>query len=114
APITEEELVAAQATLENGKAPGPDNVNNEIIKAALQTPQGIKNLYTVFLAVWNEENVPDEWKNSYIVPTPKKGDLHLPTNYRGISLMSAVGKLFGKIILNRMTKVMEKNKCLLS
>ena len=36
-----------------------------------------------------------------IVPLPKKGDLSLMTNYRGISLLSIAAKVYNKILLNR-------------
>ncbi len=36
-----------------------------------------------------------------IIPLPKKGDLSLMTNYRGISLMSIAAKVYNKILLNR-------------
>ena len=37
-----------------------------------------------------------------IVPVPKKGDLSKYDNYRGISLMSIVGKVYNRILLNRL------------
>ena len=36
-----------------------------------------------------------------IVPLPKKGDLSLMTNYRGITLMSIAAKVYNKILLMR-------------
>ena len=44
---------------------------------------------------------PDQWITSVIVPLPKKGDLSLMTNYRGISLLSITAKVYNKILLNR-------------
>ena len=44
---------------------------------------------------------PDQWITSVIVNLPKKGDLSLMTNYRGISLLSIAAKVYNKIILNR-------------
>ena len=44
---------------------------------------------------------PDQWITSVIVPLPKKGDLSLMTNYRGISLLSIAAKVYNKILLNR-------------
>ena len=35
------------------------------------------------------------------VKVPKKGDLSLMTNYRGISLLSIAAKVYNKILLNR-------------
>ena len=44
---------------------------------------------------------PDKWITNAIIPLPKKGDLSLMTNYRGISLMSIAAKVYNKILLNR-------------
>ncbi|KAI8486765.1 hypothetical protein Bbelb_355130 [Branchiostoma belcheri] len=42
-----------------------------------------------------------QWTTNVIVPLPKKGDLSLMTNYRGISLMSIAAKVYNKILLTR-------------
>ena len=38
--------------------------------------------------VYSTLKPPDQWITSVIVPLPKKGDMSLMTNYRGISLLS--------------------------
>ena len=43
---------------------------------------------------------PSAWTKSGIVPIPKKGDLTLPLNYRGISLISIAAKIYNKLLLN--------------
>jgi hypothetical protein len=50
---------------------------------------------------------PVEWLTSNIIPIPKKGDLRLATNYRGISLMSTSAKLYNKVLLNRLQPVLD-------
>ena len=45
---------------------------------------------------------PSVWPKSQIIPFPKKGDLSLATNYRGISLLSIAAKIYNKLILNRL------------
>ena len=48
----------------------------------------------VFNMVWKEGMAPSDWrKNAVIVPVYKKGSRLNCTNYRGISLMSVVGKV---------------------
>ena len=51
--------------------------------------------------VYSNLTQPDQWITSVIVPLPKKGDLSLMTNYRGISLLSIAAKVYNKILLNR-------------
>ena len=43
---------------------------------------------------------PELWVQSIIIPVFRKGDVNEPKNYRGISLVSPVGKLF-KGLLNK-------------
>ena len=50
---------------------------------------------------------PTIWLRSQIIPIPKKGDLTLPTNYRGISLLSIAAKIYNKLILNRLRPKLE-------
>ena len=58
--------------------------------------------------MWMEERVPTEWRDALIVPIPKKGDLTLCDNWRGISLLDVVGKIFAKVIQNRLQEVVEE------
>ena len=46
------------------------------------------------IKVWEEGHVPQGWKAAYIVIIYKKGDRTECGNYRGISLLSAAGKIF--------------------
>ena len=51
--------------------------------------------------VYSSLKPPSQWTTSVIVPLPKKGDLSLMTNYRGISLLSIATKVYNKILFNR-------------
>jgi hypothetical protein len=46
--------------------------------------------------------LPDQWKESFIVPIHKKGDKADCNNYRGISLLSTSYKILSYIILSRL------------
>jgi len=50
---------------------------------------------------------PTIWLQSQIIPLPKKGDLTLPTNYRGISLLPIAAKIYNKLILHRLRPKLE-------
>ena len=58
--------------------------------------------------VFEHREAPKQWKSNLIVPVPKKGNLQLMTNYRGISLMSIAAKVYNKIIFNRLIPVVDK------
>ena len=59
------------------------------------------NIVHTFCAEIFTSHTPDQWITNVIVPLPKKGDLSLMTNYRGITLMSIVVKVYNKILLSR-------------
>ena len=46
--------------------------------------------------------LPSEWKLSNLCPIPKKCPLHEVSNYRPISLLSLVSKVFERCIYNRL------------
>ena len=50
-----------------------------------------------------EEKLPEEWKESIIVPIHKKGDKTDCNNYRGTSLLPTAYKILSNILLSRLT-----------
>ena len=46
---------------------------------------------------------PEAWSVGEIIPPHKKGDKNNVDNYRGITLLSTLGKLFSRILNNRLT-----------
>ena len=55
---------------------------------------------------------PNAWKKSNIVPVHKKGDMQIVNNYRPVSLLPIVGKVFEKILSNSIFGYLQEN-CLL-
>ena len=101
--ITENEVLKAIGKLKNDKAPGYDNIVNEYIKC---TKHFLCNLYVKFFnRILDTGYLPEEWLIGVIVPLYKnKGDADDPHNYRGITLLSCLGKLFTSIINDRLTQ----------
>ena len=61
----------------------------------------------MFGKIWEEEEMPQDWNESYIVKLPKKGDRRECKNYRGTSLMSVVGKVLNRIYVFRGLKMLQ-------
>jgi len=61
------------------------------------------------LFVWNKEELPDEWKESIIVPIYKKRDKTDCSNCRGLSLLSTTYKFLSNILLSRLTPYAEES-----
>lgn len=89
-PPTREEIRTAIKQLRNGKAAGPDSIPAEALKSDIETTVGM--LYPLFKKIWEEEQTPADWKEGYLIKIPKKGDINNCTNYRGITLLSVLGK----------------------
>ena len=62
---------------------------------------------SAFTLVWHEETAPKQWKEGLIVNLFEKGDKEDPGNYRGITLLSEVGKVFRKVINNRLVQYLD-------
>ena len=68
-------------------------------------------LEELFLVIRHEEVVPRQWKEGFIVNLFKKGDREDPGYYRGITLLSVVGKVFCKIP-NRLVQCLDNEAVL--
>ena len=62
----------------------------------------------LFSVIWQEEIVPRQWRDGFIVNIFKKGDRKDPGNYRGITLLGVVGKVFCKILNNRLVQCLDR------
>jgi hypothetical protein len=69
-----------------------DQIPAEIIKSGGKTIRSEIN--KLINSIWNKLELPEEWKESIIVPVYKKGDKKNCSNYRGISLLSNMYKMF--------------------
>jgi hypothetical protein len=64
-------------------------------------------IHKLIHSVWNKEKLPDQWKESIIVPFYKKGDKTDCSNYCEISLLSASYKILSSI-LSRLSQYMDE------
>jgi hypothetical protein len=65
------EVELAIEKLKSHKSPGIDQIPAELIKAGGRTIRGA--IHKLIIAIWNKEELPEEWKESVIVPIHKKG-----------------------------------------
>jgi hypothetical protein len=79
------------------KSPGTDQVPAELIKAEGETL--CSEIHRLICSIWNEEELPQQWKESITVPIYKKGDRTDLNNYRGISLLSTAYNILSIILL---------------
>ena len=99
-PINKEEIKAALKSMKSGKAPGRNSITAELLKA--DKDLAAEQMEELFKVIWEKEVIPDEWKKGIIVKIPKKGDLTVCDNYRGITLLCVPSKVFTRTIINRL------------
>ena len=63
----------------------------------------------VIQEIWDDQKVPQDWKDVSIVPLFKKGDRKDCRNYRGISMLATVGKILSRVLLNRLNEHISQN-----
>ena len=86
--------------LKSHKAPGIDGIPAELIKSG--GPSLCAAVHKLILAIWRQEKLPREWKESIIIPIHKKGEKTNCSNFRGISLLPTCYKILSKILLKRL------------
>jgi hypothetical protein len=95
------EVEIAIAKLKKYKTPGSDQIPAELIQAGGEIL--LSAIRKLINSVWNKEVLPDQWKESIIVPVHKKGDKTDCNNYRGISLLSTSYKVLSNILISRLS-----------
>ena len=110
-PISEEEAVKLTRKLKNGKASRIDNILNEFIKCS--PPDMLKLICVFFNLIVDTGIIPPSWTIGLITPIYKrKGDINDPDNYRGIALLSCLGKVFIMTINGRLDSYLEETQLL--
>jgi hypothetical protein len=103
--ITDSEITKAINSLKNGKSSGIDGISNEMIKASCS--HLLPSLTKLFNKVLASSEYPKHWSVGYISPVFKTNNKDDPNNYRGIAVNSCMGKLFNKIINQRLDTFLE-------
>ena len=109
-PFTCREVKSGIKNLKSGKSPGPDLILNEFIKNSSEIL--VPTLTKLFNKILNTGNIPEIWNLVQITSLYKSGDPKNPSNYRGLSVTSCMGKLFNGLLQNRLNSYLENKKLL--
>jgi hypothetical protein len=60
-------------------------------------------IHKLINSVWNKEELPEQWKESIIVPVHKKGEKTDCNNYRGISMLPTSYTILMNNLLSRLS-----------
>ena len=92
------------------KAAGPDGIPNKLLKACAEEVAPV--LTNIFQESLNSSKLPADWKKANVTPLFKKGDKHVPQNYRPVSLTSVCCKFLEHIVCKHILSHLEKYKIL--
>jgi len=97
--ITTDEIIKAAKTLKPKLCCGEDGISMRMVKDfALNSPETIRILFNIIA----KNKLPSRWKTAVVTPLFKAGDKTKVSQYRPISNLDSLGKLFEKIVLLRL------------
>lgn len=99
-PITIEEVNCAIKSWPNNKSPGPDSFTGEFYKVFSQIL--IPDIMAIMDSVTNRNSPLAPLNTSYIILIPQKDHPLTLSDYRPISLIHAIQRIFSKILANRL------------
>jgi exonuclease III len=109
--ITTDEVKTIISHLKNTKAPGPDQIRPILLKNLPDS--ALQALTDIFNNCMNNLYFLTAWKTAHTVMIPKPGKCpNDPKSYRPISLLSITGKIFERILTNRLQLTLESNNLL--
>ncbi|XP_071577594.1 uncharacterized protein [Temnothorax nylanderi] len=94
--------------LKTGKAIGSDGIPNEVWKFGGEDL--VRWIWEICKRVWRGEGWPEHWKEGEIVPIVKKGEGRKVKDYRGITIMSSMYKIYMAVLAERIRKEVETKK----
>ncbi|PZC78256.1 hypothetical protein B5X24_HaOG202328 [Helicoverpa armigera] len=107
-PIIGGEVDVALKSLKYNKSPGDDGISTEILKLFKNTL--IPHITNLFNSILFTGQIPLQFTHSNIIILHKKGDKTDINNYRPISLISHLYKLFIKVIHNRIREHLDQHQ----
>ena len=103
--ISQDEIKNAIKNLKNSNSSGDDEITSSFVK--LSAPVLIPALHMIFNLSLTSGVYPHKLKIAKVVPIHKKGDSTSMNNYRPISILSTINKIFEKILHARLTKYID-------
>ena len=94
--VTEQDVKDILSTINPNKAYGPDGISPRLIKEAGTSIVGV--LTRLFNKSLELGKFPSMWKKANVIPLYKKAERYLAANYRPVSLLSIMAKVFERIV----------------
>jgi hypothetical protein len=84
-----------------------DQILEEMIQAGGNTLHS--GIHKLMNSIWNKEILPQQWRESIIVPIHKKGDKTECSSYREISVLPTMYEILSNILLSRLIPYVDKS-----
>jgi hypothetical protein len=104
-------MVEVQQSIKNlkkNKSVGLDRVSNEMLCYSQHIMVPV--LTKLFNIILRSGQYPSQWCKGYVVPIFKNGDPLLPTNYRGVTILNSMAKLFNSVLNNRLNTFIDQHQ----
>ena len=98
--INKENTIKAIENLENKNSSGHDGISNKLLKSIKCSVS--KSLTIIINQMITTGIFPDDFRVSRVTPIFKKGDCTLMSNYRPVSLLPTISKIFERVIHDQM------------
>ena len=108
--ISESDIINTIRSMKNTSSAGHDEFSSKFIKLSL--PILVPALEKIFNLALNSGVYPDELKIAKVIPIFKKGSPNSINNYRPISILSSINKIFEKILYSRLISYIDQFKLL--
>ena len=97
----QEHIANAIKNIPSHSSPGPDGIPAKLLRECVEELK--KPIFLLWRASMDSGKVPRKLKLSHVIPIFKKGDKSSPKNYRPISLVSHISKIFERVVVKNLT-----------
>ena len=88
------------------KAGGGDGIPVELFQ--ILKDDAVKVLHSICQQIWKTQQWPQDWKRSFFIPIPKKGNVKEYSNYHTIAFISHTSKVILKILQARLQQCVNR------
>ena len=110
--ITVANTIKAINSLSNSASSGNDGITVSMVKISAKVPALVNALTDIFNTLTINSIFPCLWKVALTTAVHKRGDIHDMNNYRPISLLPILNKIFEKVINKQLTDYLECHRLL--
>ena len=93
--------------MKRNKASGPDEIPMEVFK--LMNDENLEVLVDIINEWWNQSTFPENLLNALVASLYKKGDPKQQKNYRPISLLNSIYKIYAAVLKKRLAEAIDED-----